>query len=224
MQHRKVGTSTVPIVGVDYFFLAKGIIHTRNELELSMTPGGGTELEAARSRGDFGTYLLVRCVQQKAVFAHLVPRKVLGETNVACDFVLQDLEWLGHTRVIMQADNEPAVQALVARVIELAKVECKDFAQLTKEQSAAYDSQSNGGVEVGVMLVRGLFRTLRLCLGARVGRKIPADHAVVPWLLEHTCLLINVKTRGADVPTPWARARGRNFARTLLGVGEKALY
>ena len=33
IQHRKTGTSAVPIVGVDYFFLTKGGVHTRNELE-----------------------------------------------------------------------------------------------------------------------------------------------------------------------------------------------
>ena len=33
IQHRKAGTSTVPIVGVDYFFLTKGGVHTRKELE-----------------------------------------------------------------------------------------------------------------------------------------------------------------------------------------------
>ena len=47
---------------------------------------------------------------------------------------------------------------------------------------------------------------------------------MIPWLLEHTCLLLNVKTRGADGLTPWARARGRNFAQKLLGFGEKVLY
>ena len=79
------------------------------------------------------------------MFAHLVPQKGLDEKNIACDFVLQDLEWLGHTRVIVKSDNEPAVQALVARAIELAKIERKDCVQLSREQSAAYDSQPNGG-------------------------------------------------------------------------------
>ncbi len=129
--HRHTGASTAPIVGVDYFFLTKGGVHTRKELELafSLTPEGETELEAASTRGELVKYLLVRCFQQKAVFSHLLPQKGLDEKNIACDFVLQDLEWLGHTRVIMKSDNEPAIQALVARVVELAKIECKDFVQ-----------------------------------------------------------------------------------------------
>ena len=58
--------------------------------------------------------------------------------------------------------------------------------RLSKDAPAKYDSQSNGGVEVGVMLIRGLFRTLKLCLDSHLGRFIPISHAVVPWLLEHT--------------------------------------
>ena len=157
------------------------------------------------------------------MFAHLVPQKGLDEKNIACDFVLQDLEWLGHTRIILKSDNEPAVQALVTRVIELAKVECTTFEQLTNEQSAAYDSQSNGGTEVGVRLVRGILRTVKLCLEARIGKYIPVDHAVMPWMVEHVCLLLNVLVRGEDGITPWQRVRGRPFNQQMLGFGESIL-
>ena len=60
------------------------------------------------------------------------------------------------------------------------------FRRLSKEEPAPYDSQSNGGTDVGVMLIRCLFRTLKLCLESQVGRYVPVGHAVVPWLLEHT--------------------------------------
>ena len=95
----------MPIIGVDYFFLTKGGVHTRKELEFSLTPGGETELEAARSRDDLVKCLLVRCFHHKAVFAHLVPQKGLDEKNIACDFVLQDLEWLGRTRIIPKSER-----------------------------------------------------------------------------------------------------------------------
>ena len=108
--------------------------------------------------------------------------------------------------------------------IELAKVECKSFEHLTKEQPAAYDSQSNGGTEVGVRLVRGLLRTVKLCLEARIGKYIPVDHAVMPWMVEHVCLLLNVVVRGEDGITSWQRVRGRLFGQQMLGFGESILY
>ena len=128
----------------------------------------------------------------------MVPQNGLGENNVACDFVLGDLEWLGHTRVIMKSDNEPAVKALVARVIELVKIECEDCNQISKEQSAVYDSQSNGGTEVWVRLARGLLRTVKLCPEERIGKYIPVGHATVPWIVDHVRLLLNVVVRGSD--------------------------
>jgi hypothetical protein len=96
--------------------------------------------------------------------------------------------------------------------------------RLTKERSAPYDSQSNGGTEVGVMLIRGLFRTLKLCLESHVGKYIPVSHPVVPWLLEHTAFLLNVKSRGSDGLTPWARVKGRPFGLQILGFGEEVFY
>ncbi len=117
---------------------------------------------------------------QQVSFLLLVLQKGFDEKNIAYDFVLGDLEWLGHTRIIMKSGKEAAAQALVGRAIELAKIECKDFVQLTKEQSAAYDSQPNGGTEVDVRLVRGLLRTVKLCPQARIGKYVPVDHAIMP--------------------------------------------
>ena len=154
----------MPIIGMDYFFLTKGGVRTREELGFAKTEAVDSELEAARTSGDLVKCLVVRCFLSKALFAHVIPQKGVDENNTVCEFALGDLEWLGYTRVILKADNEPAVQALVRRVLELAKVECKDFEQLTREQPAAYDSQSNGGTEVGVRLNRGLLTIVQLCL------------------------------------------------------------
>ena len=96
--------------------------------------------------------------------------------------------------------------------------------QLSKEVPPKYDSQSNGGTEVGVRLVRGLFRTLKLCLEGQIGKFIPVQHPVVPWLLEHTAFLLNVKTRGSDGMTPWARVKGRMFGQATLGFGESVFF
>jgi hypothetical protein len=153
-----------------------------------------------------------------------VPRKGADEEDFVADLVVKAISWMGHTELILKGDNEPALQALISRTLELVRIKVDRVTTVSTETPPTYDSQSNGGVEVGVMLIRCLFRTLRLCLENRIGRKIPVDHAVVPWLLGHTCLLLNVKTRGSDGLTPWARARGRNFAQKLLGFGEKVLY
>ena len=138
---------------------------------------------------------MIRCAATRCLFAHVVPRKGADEEDFAAGLVVKAVGWLGHTELILKGDNEPALQALVSRSLELVRVKVEQVTRISSETPPAYDSQSNGSVELGVMLVRGMFRTIRLCLEARIGRTIPVDHAVIPWLLEHACLLINVKTR-----------------------------
>ena len=74
------------------------------------------------------------------------------------------------------------------------------------------------------MLIRGLFRTLKLALESKIEKHIPIGHALVPWLVEHTALLLNVKSRGQDGLTAWARVRGRPFSQQLLCYAEQVLY
>ena len=139
----------------------------RNELEYTMDDEGERALEQARAHGDVVKCILIRCLKTKAVFAHVVQHKGVSENDAVVDTILADLAWLGHTKVIVKADGEPALQALVHRVMGLAKVDFKDLEQMTKEDPATYDSQSNGGTEVGVRLVRGMLRTVKLCLEQR---------------------------------------------------------
>ncbi len=154
IQHRHSIGSMVPVLGFDYFFLTKGGVKKKNELGMD-----DSELREARSKGDVVKCLLARCLLSKAVFAHVIPCKGADEDGLVAEMAVRDLGWLGHTRVIVKADGEPALQALVHRALTQAKVECKDLDQLTKEDPAAYDSQANGGTEVGVQLVKGMLRT-----------------------------------------------------------------
>ena len=110
--------------------------------------------------------------------------------------------------------------ALLTRTLRVMKSTVDELEPLTTEHSAKYESQSNGATEVAIRAVRGLFRTLRLCLEGRIGFKIPDNHPLVPWLLEHTALLLNITTRGEDGLTPWARVRGRAFKHRMFCFGE----
>ena len=89
----------------------------------------------------------------------------------------------------MRCDNGPAPQAFIERSMRLTRIKVMDdsvdtsLKRLSNEEPAKYDSQSNGGTEVGAMLVRALFRRLKLCLGSVIGKSISVGHAVVQWLL-----------------------------------------
>ena len=254
-------TSSVPIVGMDYFFITKEGVRRRDELAKELAEvledhgapaskglreghkvsedaqasaanpaepdsvGNANEdaITRARAAGKVVKCLLVRCFQSKNVFAHVVPQKGDDEEHYCAKLAVDDIGWLGHTKVIVKTDNERSVVALKHRVAKMLK-EWKAMENVQTESPAAYESQSNGGIEVGVKIVRGLFRTLKLCLEARLGKYVPADHALVPWLLQHTCTLLNAKSRGSDGLTCWERIKGRQFNQLLLSFGETVLY
>ena len=196
---RRLGESAVAIVGLDYFFVTRSGIKTRPELEdYPDNDAGNAALAIAREAGELIKCIILRCSKTKAVFAHVVPCKGVDEDDYVANVVIKDLEWLGHTAMILKADNERALQALVTRVIRIATAKCQTLEQVAKEHPARYDSQSNGLVEVGVMLVRGFFRTLKLCFESRIEKRVPEDHAIVPWLLVHTCLILNATVKGPD--------------------------
>ena len=157
------------------------------------------------------------------MFAHIVLVKGDDEEHYCARLILSDIEWLGHTRVVLKSDNENSIVALWKRVARMLKLNEK-LTNVQEESPVPYDSQSNGAIEVGVRLVRGMFRTLKLCLEARIGKYIPAAHAITAWLLEHTCILLNARCRGSDGLTPCQRIKGRSFRQLLLSFGECILY
>ncbi len=224
LQHRKSPSSRIPIIGLDYFFITAGGVKKREELNFEQNTEGEKELEDARAKGEIVKCLMIRCSISKIMLGFVVPRKGPDENDFVADAVASAVAWLGYTKIILKADGEPAIQALVKRVLELVKIDCKDLEQASKEDPAAYDSQSNGGIEQAIRTLRGVFRTLKLCLEERFDKTIPVDHPVVHWLLEHACLLLNVMVRGDDGLTAWARIRGRAFVQQLIGFGERVLY
>jgi hypothetical protein len=188
----------------------------------------GDELEAAiedgRKRGAILKCFILRDSATKNVWAHVVPVKGLDEERHILTVICDDLKWLGHTRMIIRCDNEPALKALAEEAILAAKARIESLESLSKEAPEPYDSQSNGLIEVGVRMIRAQFRTLKACLERRLGVELPISHPVMAWLLQHTTLLMNAVPMGYDGLTPWHRARGRAFGTTLVCFGEVCMY
>ena len=133
------------------------------------------------------------------------------------------MEWLGHTKVILKADGEPAMRALVRDALKVLRIDVSDLQQASEEHSPEYDSKSNGAAEAAIRRVRELFRTIRSCLQRRLEKTIDIGHPVMSWMLEHTAHLQTAMVRGKDGQTPWQKVRGREFNMRSLGFCEECV-
>ncbi len=146
-QHRKSVGSSIPIIGIDYFFLSAEKFGTIADLGFSDTDSGRASLEEARRQGFVSKCLLIRDHHTKCVFAHVVPQKGVDEDKFAVDLAVKDVLWLGHTKVILKGDNEKPLLKLLRVALASLRIE---LAGAAEEHPPDYDSQASGGTEVGV--------------------------------------------------------------------------
>ena len=130
--------------------------------------------------------------------------------------MLRVLDFMGHAEVILKSDQETALD----KVIESAKIHRGPGTQTMTEKSPVGDSKSNGLVERANREVEGQVRTMASALEGKLGRKIPADSSVLPWLVLHSVTLLRQFSVGKDGKTPHQRLRGRKSKRQLLEFGE----
>ncbi len=78
LQHRGgSGQSSVPVVGLDYFFIISGGIKKKSELiEDGITEEG---IDTAREQGEIIKCLIIRCAKFEYLTAHCVPCKGADE-------------------------------------------------------------------------------------------------------------------------------------------------
>ena len=116
-------------------------------------------------------------------------------------------------------DCDASVNKVAQLMIDAPKIPAyaKEFLKnLQTESPPAYDSQSNGGTGTANRMIRGLFRTLKLCLEARIGHYVQVNHSLVPWLLQHTCTLLNARARGSDGLTARECTKGTAFNKLVF--------
>ena len=117
--HAKV----IPVVGMDYFYAtSKGVLF-REELEFTLDSDGEKKLLQARKDGTTVKCLMVRCSQTKASFVHVVPVKGVDEDRHVVKLICSDIEWLGHVKLILKCDNEPAIRKILEETLIDLKLE-----------------------------------------------------------------------------------------------------
>ena len=92
------------------------------------------------------------------------------------------------------------------------------------ECSPVGESQSNGAVERAVRSTKDQVRTQRIALQRRIGRKIPAGHAAMTWLVQHAGDVITKYQVGHDGKTAFDRIMGKPCHEDIIEFGETVHY
>ncbi len=96
--------------------------------------------------------------------------------------------------------------------------------QIIQEDSIKGESQTNGLAEVGVKILEGLIRTLKIATETRITEALASDSILLAWLAEHDAVVYNRCAVMSDGRMPWQRAYGRASTMPLQPFGEKVLF
>ena len=174
---------SVPVVSFDYCFISDvGEIKTAEEFEAASD--GAVKILVARDS------------RSKSVFAHVVPVKGIDEAGFAVTSIVNDIKWMGYSKVALKSDNEKPIVKLLTEALRELRISGLD--QCLEEHPPEYDPQSNGSAEVGVKLLKGHLRTLKSCLEAKIGYKVPVKHPLIAWMVRHAADLVTWCARGHD--------------------------
>ena len=193
-KHTKYEPPEIPEVGVDYGFL-------REEGEDSSL-----------------TLMVVKDRESRVIFTHQVPTKGAG-WQYSVDCLNNDITKLGHSKIVLMHDQEPALNDLCNAVAKMRE------SGVIQQSSPVRESQSNGRIEVAVRQSKNQVRVLKFALERRLGCKIPKDHPVMGFLIEHAGMLISKYLIGSDDgKTAFRRLLGKDCREEAIEFGESILY
>ena len=105
----------VAVIGFDYMFLTQKDVYSRAEWD--SCPEKDIDERFVLN------IFLVRDMKSKAIFAHAVAAKGSDDAGFAVQCLVDDITWLGYSRVILKSDNEPAIVRLPKDSLKALRVE-----------------------------------------------------------------------------------------------------
>ena len=138
-----------------------------------------------------------------AIRAWVVPAKG-ADVDGAADCAIEGVHALGHRGpVSLKTDNEPALIALREAIMT------KMLEGAIPIQPTPGESASNGGVETGVKVFKGLLRVHLAALERNLGARLPSSRPLFSWIVEHVSDVLTEYLVGTDGRSAYGRLCGK---------------
>lgn len=126
---------------------------------------------------------LIRDHASKSTFSHVVLCKGVEGSSCPAKQVAFSIAQLGHPKLPIKSDNEPAMLALKPGVSKLLK--SVHGTDVVPEESPVESHQSNGVAEHAADELGGQVRSLNDQLQCDYKHVLPTNHLAYPWLINH---------------------------------------
>ena len=110
---------------------------------------------------------MVKDRKGNAIFAHTIPQKGVDADGYSVARLVEDIKWLGYTKLLLRSDNEAAIVSLLA--VALRRLKTEGIVQVAREKPPDYDSRASGSIENAVKQVQGLLRTVKFGFEKHLG-------------------------------------------------------
>ena len=191
--HRKAGESTKPTIVLDY-------------------KSFGQEIDV----DDKATAIVGRDKDTVSTFAHVCESKGISD-KWAVNKVIEDIDLMGHTEIILKGDGEPALIQL------MDEIKRRRNHPTIIQNPPAYDPQSNGAAEKAVQDYMGQVRAGKIGLEFRLKEKVESQWPIMEWIGEHACVLLDRYQVGHDGKVPYQRRMGKVSEKPMIEMGEQVL-
>ena len=135
--------------------------------------------------------------------------------------ILSWLSELGHSKVIIQSDGEPASEIVMRMVQSKGAMMEHPPCEIIQQQSHKYSHHNNGGAERMVQTIRNQIKAYKIQIEKNSGITIKADSPLLTWLPRHAAWqYTRFHKRQDSTTTAYEKIRHMSYQNPILLVGE----
>ena len=167
--------------------------------------------------------LVGRLYPSKAIFASICDKK--GADDPVVKRLANFIKESGLSKMVYKTDQESALRSTIEEALRrTGRSGVFESFEAVPELSAVGESASNGKAERAVQTFEDHLRTLKSALDSRLKQKVPVDHPLMAWLVEHTANVINRYAVTTDGTTPYQALHGKRSTLKVVEFAEQVFF